>query len=91
MVVGNMLLAHRIAMAPLTRFRANKDHVHGDLALEYYTQRASVPGTLVITEATYIAKEAGGMAHIPGIYSENQIAAWKKVRFLSASFNVASP
>lgn len=35
-------------MAPLTRFRANERHAHTELGVEYYTQRASVPGTLII-------------------------------------------
>lgn len=77
--VGRMQLAHRVAMAPLTRFRANKDHVHGDLGVEYYSQRASVPGTLLVTEATFISPQAGGYDNVPGIYTADQIAAWKRV------------
>ncbi|EPQ49950.1 NADH flavin oxidoreductase, partial [Gloeophyllum trabeum ATCC 11539] len=75
--VGEITVQHRIVLAPLTRNRANKEHVHGDLAVEYYSQRASMPGTLLITEATYIARKAGGYPHVPGIWSEEQIAAWK--------------
>lgn len=78
--VGEMTLNHRIAMAPLTRVRASKDHVHGDLAIEYYSQRASVPGTLLVTEGTFIAAKAGGYDYVPGIYTKEQIDAWRKVR-----------
>ena len=81
--VGRMDLSHRIVLSPLTRYRANKDHVHGDLALEYYTQRASTPGTLLKTEATAIHPHAGGLAYIPFIYTDEQIKAWKRVRSLS--------
>ncbi|CCL99889.1 uncharacterized protein FIBRA_01914 [Fibroporia radiculosa] len=77
--VGNFTLSHRVVLAPLTRTRANKDHVHGDLAVEYYSQRASVPGTLLITEATFIAAKAGGFPHVPGIWNDEQVIAWKKV------------
>ncbi|GBE84784.1 Probable inactive dehydrogenase [Sparassis crispa] len=77
--VGDMTLAHRVVLAPLTRFRADAAHVHGDLAVEYYTQRASVPGTLLITEATFISANAGGFAHVPGMWNEAQVAAWKRV------------
>lgn len=57
--VGNVVLQHRLVMAPLTRFRADAEHnVHPDAA-EYYTQRASVPGTLIITEAVFISPRAG--------------------------------
>ena len=78
--VGAINVGHRVVMAPLTRFRANKEHVHGELAKTYYTQRASVPGTLLVTEATFIAARAGGYANAPGIWSDAQIAGWKAVR-----------
>jgi len=77
--VGRLELGHRIVMAPLTRFRANSKHVHGALAVEYYSQRANTPGTLLITEATLIAEEAGGYRNVPGIWNEEQIAGWKQV------------
>jgi NADPH2 dehydrogenase len=77
--VGDITLQHRVVLAPLTRFRANDEHVHQEIAAEYYEQRAEVPGTLLITEATFIAAEAGGYNNVPGIWSEDQIAAWKKV------------
>ena len=77
--IGPTTLSHRIVMAPLTRYRANKAHVHGDLAVEYYSQRASVPGTMIITEATYISLRATGEANAPGVFSADQIAAWKRV------------
>jgi NADPH2 dehydrogenase len=77
--VGAMNLQHRVVMAPLTRFRANKDHVHGELAKTYYSQRSSVPGTLIITEATFIAPQAGGYTNAPGVWSDAQIAGWKQV------------
>ncbi|QRV96275.1 NADH:flavin oxidoreductase/NADH oxidase [Ceratobasidium sp. AG-Ba] len=54
-------------------------HVHTDLAVQYYAQRAEVPGTLLITEATFIAAEAGGFRNVPGIWNDAQVAAWKKV------------
>jgi NADPH2 dehydrogenase len=50
------------------------------LTAEYYAQRASVPGTLLITEATLISREAGDYANVPGIYTSDQVTAWKKVR-----------
>ncbi|VDB93771.1 unnamed protein product [Peniophora sp. CBMAI 1063] len=77
--VGNLDLQHRVVLAPMTRFRASDDHVNPDLTTEYYAQRASTPGTLLITEATVIAPQAGGMPKVPGIWNEQQIAAWKKV------------
>jgi NADPH2 dehydrogenase len=66
-------------MAPLTRYRANEGHAHTELGVQYYAQRAEVPGTLLVTEGTLISPEAGGYDRVPGIWSDEQIAAWKKV------------
>ena len=77
--VGNATLAHRIAMAPLTRFRADDNHIPTDMMVTYYEQRASVPGTLLVTEATFLSLTAGGYTNVPGIYNPEQIAAWRKV------------
>ncbi|TFK50391.1 NADH:flavin oxidoreductase/NADH oxidase [Heliocybe sulcata] len=77
--IGDITLQHRVVLAPLTRYRASKEHVHGDLAVEYYAQRGSMPGSLLITEATFIAHKAGGYPNVPGIWSEEQVAAWKRV------------
>ncbi|KAI1789697.1 NADH:flavin oxidoreductase/NADH oxidase [Ganoderma leucocontextum] len=77
--IGDVTLSHRVVLAPLTRFRATKKQLLTDLSVEYYRQRASVPGTLLITEATYVSLQASGMANTPGIYTDEQIAVWKKV------------
>lgn len=78
--VGQIKLSNRVAMAPLTRFRADDEHVHNDLAVEYYAQRAApVPGTLLISEATPVAARTGNYPNVPGVYTDAQIKAWKKV------------
>ncbi|KAJ7595127.1 hypothetical protein C8J56DRAFT_928490 [Mycena floridula] len=77
--VGLMSLKHRAVFAPTTRFRADENHVPLPHVKEYYDQRSKVPGTLLITEATYIGPEGAGMPNIPGIWSEDQIKAWKEV------------
>ncbi|KAJ4315878.1 hypothetical protein N0V84_008147 [Fusarium piperis] len=77
--VGAMFLAQRIAMAPMTRLRASQTHVPLPSVKEHYKQRASAPGSLVITEATAISPRHGGYANIPGIYNQSQIDAWREV------------
>lgn len=77
--VGNVTIQHRVVLAPLTRFRAQKSHTHSKMAIEYYTQRACVPGTMMISEATFIAPQAGGLTFVPGIWNQEQIEAWKPV------------
>ncbi|ORY62980.1 uncharacterized protein BCR38DRAFT_485755 [Pseudomassariella vexata] len=77
--VGNVNLQHRMVMAPLTRFRADDHYVPLPLVKEYYAQRASVPGTLIITEAMFISQQASGYPNVPGIWSKEQIAAWKEI------------
>ena len=76
--LGALELPNRIVMAALTRCRADADHVPTDLMVDYYTQRASAG--LILTEATMVM--AGNSAfggREPGIYSDAQVAAWKKV------------
>ncbi|KAF2154227.1 FMN-linked oxidoreductase [Myriangium duriaei CBS 260.36] len=77
--LGSLTLSNRLIMAPLTRFRADKDHIPLPMVSTYYAQRASYPGTLLITEATFISPQAGGYANVPGIWSQAQIAAWKEI------------
>src|SRR3569833_3348899 len=75
--LGSLTLTNRIVMAPLTRNRAGRDFIPGDLAAEYYGQRASAG--LIISEATQISQQGQGYQDTPGIYSKEQIAGWKKV------------
>ncbi|EKG21699.1 hypothetical protein MPH_00963 [Macrophomina phaseolina MS6] len=77
--VGTSELQHRVAMAPLTRFRATADYVPTPPMAQYYAQRASVPGTLVITEATYPSARAGGYRNVPGLWTPAQLAGWRNV------------
>lgn len=75
--LGPLRLANRIVMAPLTRSRAKEDDIPGDLAAEYYVQRASAG--LIIAEATQISQQGKGYVLTPGIYSQAQVQAWKKI------------
>jgi N-ethylmaleimide reductase len=69
---------NRIVMAPLTRNRARaEDDTPYDIHAEYYAQRAGAG--LIITEGTQISQEGKGYAWTPGIYSDAQVAGWKKV------------
>jgi len=77
--VGSMQLEHRNVLAPLTRFRADDKHVHHEVAAEYYAQRGSFPGTMLITEATFIDPKASGYANVPGIWNDEQVQGWKRV------------
>ncbi|KAI0032139.1 hypothetical protein K488DRAFT_70890 [Vararia minispora EC-137] len=77
--VGAAQLQHRVVMSPMTRNRATADHIPTDLMVKYYDQRSSTPGTLLITEATFIADKASGLGNVPGIWNQAQIDAWKKI------------
>jgi N-ethylmaleimide reductase len=71
-----LTLNNRIVMAPMTRSRSvNPGNVATDLTALYYTQRASAG--LIITEGTFISKEAVGVVNVPGIYTDVQIKGWK--------------
>jgi N-ethylmaleimide reductase len=73
---GDLQLANRIVMAPLTRNRA-PDAIPTALMAEYYTQRASAG--LLITEATAITQQGQGYSDVPGLYGTEQLDGWKNV------------
>jgi N-ethylmaleimide reductase len=75
--LGPITLANRTVMAPLTRNRALAGLVPNPLAVEYYGQRASAG--LLITEASQISQQGQGYQDTPGIYSKDQVAAWRQV------------
>src|SRR5664279_1861145 len=75
--IGELDLANRIVMAPLTRNRAAPGQVPSELAVEYYRQRASAG--LIITEASPVSPEGEGYLDTPGIYSAEQVKGWRKV------------
>lgn len=77
--IGQSKLSARLAMAPMTRCRADDDHVQLPFVKEYYAQRAVVPGSLIITEATLISLESGSQANVPGIWNDAQVQAWKEI------------
>jgi N-ethylmaleimide reductase len=75
--LGAISLKNRMVMAPLTRNRAGENGVPHDLNVTYYAQRATAG--LIISEATPISAMAHGYPALPGIYTDAQVAGWKKV------------
>jgi 2,4-dienoyl-CoA reductase-like NADH-dependent reductase (Old Yellow Enzyme family) len=75
--VGDIQLANRIIMAPLTRCRASEGRVPNDLMREYYVQRASAG--LILTEATSVTPMGVGYPDTPGIWSDEQVAGWRNI------------
>jgi len=75
--VGEIDLANRVVMAPLTRNRAAAGQVPSELAVEYYRQRAGAG--LIISEATQVCPEGQGYLDTPGIHSAEQVAGWRRV------------
>ncbi len=73
---GELALANRIVMAPLTRNRA-PGAIPTPLMAEYYAQRASAG--LIISEATAISEQGQGYADVPGLYGTEQLDGWKRV------------
>ncbi len=76
--IGDIPLKNRVVMAPMTRSRAdNTDHAPTEMHVEYYTQRAGAG--LIITEGSQVSERGVGYINTPGIYTDTQGAAWKKV------------
>ena len=74
--LGPLTLQNRLVMAPLTRNRAT-GNVPNELMVRYYAQRASVG--LIITEGTSPSPNGLGYPRIPGAFSAEQVAGWKRV------------
>ena len=75
--LGELELANRIVMAPMTRSRAVAGNLPNPLAVTYYAQRASAG--LIVTEATQVSPQGVGYIRTPGIHSAEQVAGWKRV------------
>jgi 2,4-dienoyl-CoA reductase-like NADH-dependent reductase (Old Yellow Enzyme family) len=75
--VGDLTLANRIIMAPLTRQRAGDVRVPNALMAQYYEERASAG--LILSEATAVTPQGVGYAATPGIWSQEQVEGWKLV------------
>src|SRR4029077_5474780 len=77
--VGPIELKHRVVMGPLTRSRSDQPgNIPGDLMLEYHCRRASAGGR-IFSEAPSISGAGGGWFAAPGLYSEEQVAGWKRI------------
>ena len=75
--LGELKLANRMILAPLTRCRAGAGFVPQPINALYYAQRASAG--LIVTEATQVARNGIGYPNTPGIYSPEQVKGWKQV------------
>ncbi|MER9306187.1 alkene reductase [Mesorhizobium sp. M0293] len=75
--VGRYTLPNRLVMAPMTRSRAAFDGTPGELAAEYYAQRAGVG--LIITEGTQPSDDGQGYLSTPGIHTPAHVAGWQKI------------
>lgn len=75
--LGDLQLANRLVMAPLTRNRAGAGEAPTELAAEYYSQRATAG--LIVSEGTQPAAVGQGYPHTPGLHTDDQVAGWKLV------------
>ena len=75
--MGTLTLPHRLAMAPMTRSRAEADGTPAALAAEYYAQRASLG--LLISEGAQPSADGQGYMSTPGIYTDRHVAGWKRI------------
>jgi 2,4-dienoyl-CoA reductase-like NADH-dependent reductase (Old Yellow Enzyme family) len=75
--LGAITAPNRVLMAPLTRGRATRDHVPTPIMADYYAQRAGAG--LIISEATGISQQGLGWPLAPGLWTGQQVAAWRPV------------
>ena len=77
LTIGDLRLANRVFMAPLTRCRASAGRVPNAMMAEYYVQRASAG--LILSEATAVSPMGVGYPNTPGIWTPEQIQGWKQI------------
>ena len=75
--LGELHLANRVVMAPLTRCRAVDRRIPNALMLEYYRQRASAG--MILSEATAVTPMGVGYPDTPGLWSDEQVEGWKPI------------
>ena len=75
--LGDLRLANRITMAPMTRMRSDENGVPTELVAEHYTQRAGLG--MIVTEGTFPVQESKAYSGQPGIETDAQVAGWKRV------------
>jgi N-ethylmaleimide reductase len=75
---GALELPHRLAMAPLTRNRADEDGTPNALMAEYYGQRAA-SAALITSEATWISQQGKPYPRTPGIANDRHVEGWRLV------------
>ncbi|MHB9879367.1 alkene reductase [Pacificimonas sp. ICDLI1SI03] len=75
--MGDLDLANRVVMAPMTRSRADEEDRPTDIVVDYYRQRAGAG--LIVTEGVQPSAEGKGYARTPGLYNDGQVAAWRRV------------
>lgn len=77
--IGEIAIANRVVMAPLTRSRADEPagDLPNELHVQYYRQRASAG--LIVSEGTQVSPLGKGYRATPGIYSDAQVAGWRRV------------
>jgi 2,4-dienoyl-CoA reductase-like NADH-dependent reductase (Old Yellow Enzyme family) len=74
--LGAIEMPNRVVMAPMTRARAGEERLANPLMGRYYAQRASAG--LIVTEATVVSREGIGWLNSPGIFTDEQGAAWRE-------------
>jgi len=75
--LGDLRLANRITMAPMTRMRSDENGVPTELVAEHYTQRAGLG--MIVTEGTFPVQESKAYSGQPGIETDAQVAGWRRV------------
>lgn len=75
--LGATALDNRVVMAPMTRSRATAENRPTELTATYYAQRAGAG--LIVAEATAVSQQGIGYPNIPGLWRDDQVAAWRTV------------
>lgn len=76
--IGSLEIPNRLFMSPMTRSRGV---VPSEIVAEYYRQRSYGNGGagLIVTEGILIEEQGSEYGTVPGLFTEEQIEAWRNV------------
>ena len=77
--IGNMVVTNRVAVSPMNMYSAEDGGIPGDFHLVHLGRLGMGGAGLVFAEMTAVSEQGRITPGCPGIYSDAQIVAWKRI------------
>ena len=83
--VGQMVVPNRVVVSPMNMYSAERGGIPGDFHLVHLGRLGMGGAGLVFAEMTAVSERGRITPGCPGIYSEEQVAAWSRIsKFIHA-------